>query len=40
VWNREWRFDERLGFSHHDEWLRYDPAKGWVEASAQWDETG
>jgi hypothetical protein len=31
VWKRARRFDDRLGFGHHDEWLRYDVAKGLVE---------
>jgi GNAT superfamily N-acetyltransferase len=36
-WNPARRFYEKLGFSHHEEWLRYGAAKGWLERLAEWD---
>jgi GNAT superfamily N-acetyltransferase len=36
-WNPARGFYEKLGFGHHEEWLRYGAAKGWLERLAEWD---
>jgi GNAT superfamily N-acetyltransferase len=37
-WNPARGFYQKLGFSHHEEWLRYGAAKGWLGRLAEWDE--
>jgi GNAT superfamily N-acetyltransferase len=36
-WNPARGFYQKLGFSHHEEWLRYGAASGWLERLAEWD---
>lgn len=37
-WNPARGFYHKLGFAHHEEWLRYGAAKGWLEHLAEWDD--
>lgn len=37
-WNPARGFYQKLGFAHHEEWLRYGAAKGWLEHLAEWDD--
>jgi GNAT superfamily N-acetyltransferase len=39
-WNPARGFYQKLGFEHHEEWLRYGAAKGWLERLAEWDRPG
>ena len=39
-WNPARGFYRKLGFEHHEEWLRYGAAKTWLERLAEWDEPG
>ena len=36
-WNPARGFYQKLGFEHHEEWLRYGAARGWLERLAEWD---
>jgi GNAT superfamily N-acetyltransferase len=36
-WNPARGFYEKLGFSHHEEWLRYGAASGWLQRLAAQD---
>jgi len=37
-WNPARGFYQKLGFEHHEEWLRYGAARRWLERLAEWDE--
>jgi GNAT superfamily N-acetyltransferase len=37
-WNPARGFYRKLGFEHHEEWLRYGAAKGRLERLAEWDK--
>jgi GNAT superfamily N-acetyltransferase len=39
-WNPARGFYQKLGFEHHDEWLRYGAGSGWLERLAEWDRAG
>ena len=36
-WNPARNFYRKLGFDHHEEWLRYGAAGGWLRRLAEWD---
>jgi GNAT superfamily N-acetyltransferase len=36
-WNPARGFYRKLGFEHHEEWLRYGAGEGWLRRIAEWD---
>jgi GNAT superfamily N-acetyltransferase len=36
-WNPARHFYRKMGFDHHEEWLRYGAAAGWLQRLAEWD---
>lgn len=37
-WNPARGFYRKLGFTHHEEWLRYGAGESWLKRLAEWDE--